>query len=149
VRPGRGVSRTARARSERFLAQQRRFLARLGSPVSACMLVSAGQHGKGVTGRVYISAGGRSAGLVAAGLPQAGAGVYQLWAIADGSPRPLESFRPEPGGTALVPVDLGPLGPLGPLGRGTGPPSFAVTLEPRPANAVPEGPVVLQPAQAW
>jgi hypothetical protein len=103
------------------------------------VLLRAGEYDRGATGKVYVSGDERSAGLVAAGLPEAGSGVYQLWAISDGSPRPLESFTREATGTAMVLMDLGPTTRL---------PSFAVTLETRSANPVLRGPMVLRPVEA-
>ena len=121
---------------ERQLEEQSRLVDLLasGSPNSTPMV--AAEQGAGASGQIFVARDARSAAVVMAGLPQPGRGVYQLWLLRDGRPTPLNSFRPDASGAAVVYVQA----ELEPMG------GMAVTLEDRPALPAPRGPAVLRTA---
>ena len=85
--------------------------------------------------RVFLAAGGRRAVLVADALPELPAGrVYQLWAIAGGTPVPAGTFEPRPGGQGTLLVEDPPAGTD----------VWAVTVEPEGGVPAPTGEMVLR-----
>ncbi len=120
---------------ERQLAEQHRLVDVLASGSSPTRMVAA-DRGPGASGQIFLAGDARSAAVVMTGLPHPSEGVYQLWLLRDGMPIPLDSFRPDVSGTAVVYVqaDLEPMG------------GMAVTLEDRPSLPAPKGPAVLRTA---
>jgi anti-sigma-K factor RskA len=119
------------------LSKQRSFIAAyVGAPVLTTVpMVAAGSDPK-ANGQVYVSASGRSAGLVVTGLPDPGKKVYQLWLIVNNAPTPLSAFTPDSAGVALVSINTNLSAMQG----------MAVTLENHAGNKTPQGPKVLQSA---
>ncbi len=72
-------------------------------------------------------------GLVATGMADPGPRVYQLWLLRGGRPTPMQAFRPDARGLALVPITADLL-------RGG---AFAVTLEAQAGLGAPQGSMVL------
>jgi len=120
----------------RQLARQDQVIAGLGSPLILTVPMVASGSAVKASGNVYVSADRRSGGLVATGLSDPGKRVYQLWLIVDNQPTPLEPFRPDANGTALVPIQ-------GNLASMQG---MAVTLEQHPNLPKPRGDMVLRTA---
>lgn len=114
--------------------RQERFIAGLGRRPSAVVALTA-TGSTAASARIYVAPDQRSARLVATGLADPGTAVYQLWVIVAGRPIPLDPFRPDARGIALVRV-------RGHLAGGT----FAVSLEPKAGNRAPAGPIVLNSA---
>lgn len=111
--------------------RQERFIAGLGPrPASVVSLTATGAGS--ASGRLHVAPDQRHARLVAGGLADPGTAVYQLWVIVGGKPMPLDPFRPDARGVALVRV-------YGHLAGGT----FAISLEPKAGNRAPVGPIVL------
>jgi hypothetical protein len=111
-----------------------RFKAALGTPGTGFPMTPA--EGSTTAGTLYVGLDGRSGWLLASHLPDPGRQVYQVWAILDGTPAPVASFRPDGTGTALVDI---------PGGWGTLQPGMvaAVTLERRGGQPAPAGPMVM------
>jgi hypothetical protein len=101
----------------------------------ALVATDAGGRAKKSSGRIYVSADERSGGLVATGLADPGPDIYQLWLLG-AEPSALQAFRPDSRGLALVPIEAEL------LRNG----AFAITLEPQPGNASPQGSMVLRSA---
>lgn len=88
----------------------------------------------GARARVFLASGGRRAVLVADALPELPAGrVYQLWAIAGGTPVPAGTFEPRSGGGTVL-VEDPPEGTV----------VWAVTVEPTGGVPAPTGEMVLK-----
>lgn len=85
--------------------------------------------------RVFVDRAGGRAVLVAGNLPELPADrTYQLWTIADGTPRSAGVFEVRPDGTGLLLVEDLPAEP---------PATWAVTIEPAGGVPQPTGPMVL------
>lgn len=138
VATGFGVVEDRRLRTaDREVAAQRSFISSyVSSPVATAIPLLAAGSQLHASAQVYVSTSGKSAGLVATGLANPGAKVYQLWLIVDNQPSPLVAFRPDAGGVALVPISANLSSMQG----------MAVTLEAQAGNKVPKGPKVLQSA---
>jgi hypothetical protein len=121
---------------DRQLARQNQVIVGLSSPLILTVPMVASGSAVKATGNIYVAADHRSAGLVATGLSDPGKRIYQLWLIVDNQPTPLEPFRPDPNGIALVPIQ----GNLAPMQ------GMAVTLEQRPNLPKPHGDMVLRTA---
>lgn len=137
---GRPRHRTLRPRRRRqrcqVVAEELRFLEALPAPIRTVVPLTPAAKGVRMAGQVYVGTGNRAVGLVAAGLPDPGEQVYQLWLLAGGQPVPMEAFRPDASGRALVRL-------RSPLQQAT---AFAVSVE-RTANPpAPLGPIVLSSA---
>lgn len=138
VATGFGVVEDRRLRTaDREVAAQRSFISSyVSSPVATAIPMVAAGSQLHASAQVYVSASGKSAGLVATGLTNPGAGIYQLWLIVDNQPSPVVAFRPDAGGVALVPISANLSAMQG----------MAVTLEAQAGNKAPKGPKVLQSA---
>lgn len=89
--------------------------------------------------RVFMDRAAGRAVLVAGNLPELPAGrTYQLWTIAEGTPRSAGVFDARPNGTALVLVEDLPV-----AAPAAWPESWAVTVEPAGGVPQPTGPMVL------
>ncbi|HEU5001950.1 MAG TPA: anti-sigma factor [Actinomycetota bacterium] len=123
--------------ANREVAAQRAFISSyISSPVATAIPMVAAGSELHASAQVYVSASGKSAGLVATGLTSPGTKVYQVWLIVDNQPSPVAAFRPDAGGVALVPISADLSSMQG----------MAVTLEARAGNKAPKGPKVLQSA---
>lgn len=119
--------------SNRTIAQQREFLAALGSPLgSSVPLVGAG-NAASASGVLYLSSDRHTARLVAQGLANPGHNIYQLWLITNNQPAPVEAFRPDSSGIALVSIRTN----LAEMQ------AMAVTEEDHAGRSRPQGPFVL------
>lgn len=138
VATGFGVVESRHLRTaNREVAAQRTFIAQyVSSPVATPIPMVAAGSQLHASAEIYVSASGKSAGLVATGLNDPGTKVYQLWLIVDNQPTPLVAFRPDAGGIALVPIsaDLGSMQ------------GMAVTVEAHGGLKAPQGPKVLASA---
>ncbi len=130
------LGRHRHAESIRMLRSQQRFVGGLEFPIRTVVpLVAAAGPGrtKKAVGRIYVSSDERSGGLVATGMADPGPRVYQLWLLRGGRPTPMQAFRPDARGLALVPITADLL-------RGG---AFAVTLEAQAGLGAPQGSMVL------
>lgn len=132
----RPLRRRRRREATRALASERRFLDELVGPVRSYVPLVAARRGVRARAHLYLAAEDRAAGLVVAGLPDPGEGVYQLWLIAGGQPVPVEAFRPDATGQALVPLRR----------RLRAAEGFAISLEHTPNPPSPLGPIMLRSA---
>jgi anti-sigma-K factor RskA len=136
ARRRRPLRRRRRLELNRVIANEQRFLDGFAGPVGSFVpLVAAKRSVKG-SAQVYVSADGGTVGLVAAGLADPGSNVYQLWLLAGGQPVPVEAFRPDAHGQALVTVRR----------RLRSADAFAISLERTPNPPSPLGPILLRSA---
>jgi hypothetical protein len=87
----------------------------------------------GVSGQVLAAPDDEVAAVVLRGLENPGSRIYVVWAIENGTPRPLAEFRPDDSGSATV-------GLRSAVGGGT---AVAVTLESMAGRQQPAGPTIL------
>ena len=121
---------------EQLLAEQRGLVELLASGSASTTRLVPAEEDSSASGEIVLASNSRSAGIVMAGLPDPGDDVYQLWLLEDGRPVPLDSFRPDDGGAAVVYVEAN-------LESMSG---MAVTREEEPALPAPQGPAVLRSA---
>jgi anti-sigma-K factor RskA len=119
---------------ERRLAAQRVIFQALASPLTTAVPLTGTGPGVNASAELYVSGDRHTAGLVARGLSDPGKNVYQLWLIENNVPAPVEAFRPDSSGIALVQIRTN-------LSNMQG---MAVTLEAKAGNSVPQGPFVLK-----
>jgi anti-sigma-K factor RskA len=119
---------------DRMLATQGQLLQALASPLATAVPLTGTGAGGHASAELYISGDKHTAGLVASGLSDPGRGIYQLWLIDHNVPAPLQAFRPNASGLALVQIraDLSTMQ------------GMAVTLEDRAGKPKPQGPYVLR-----
>lgn len=115
------------------LAAQTRFLHTLSNPLASSVPLNGTGNATAASAELYVAPDGHTAGLVASGLPNPGKDVYQLWLIVNNVPSPVQAFRPDASGVAVVQINAN-------LSRMQG---MAVTQEARAGNAAPQGPFVL------
>ena len=121
-----------RAQDEK-ISETGRLWAVVNSPaVDVVSMAPEGGGGK-ADGQVFISQASKSTALVLTGLPDPGPRIYALWVITDGRPKPVDEFKPDEKGVALLFVDR-------PIDDTQ---TMAVTLEPKEGAKTPQGPVVL------
>ncbi len=119
---------------ERRLAAQGAIFQALASPLTTAVPLTGTGSGVNASAELYVSGDKHTAGLVARGLSDPGKNVYQLWLIENNVPAPVEAFRPDSSGIALVQIRTN-------LSNMQG---MAVTLEARAGNSAPQGPFVLK-----
>jgi Anti-sigma-K factor rskA/Putative zinc-finger len=119
---------------ERRLAAQGAIFQALASPLTTAVPLTGTGSGVNASAQLYVSGDKHTAGLVARGLSDPGKNVYQLWLIENNVPAPVEAFRPDSSGIALVKIRTN-------LSNMQG---MAVTLEARAGNSAPQGPFVLK-----
>jgi Anti-sigma-K factor rskA, C-terminal/Putative zinc-finger len=119
---------------ERKLAAQGKIFQALASPLATAVPLTGTGPGVNASAELYVSGDKHTAGLVARGLSDPGEDVYQLWLIVDNVPAPVEAFRPDPSGLALLQIRTN-------LSEMQG---MAVTMEARAGNPAPKGPYVLK-----
>src|SRR5437588_5310662 len=119
---------------ERRLDAQGAIFQALASPLTTAVPLTGTGSGVNASAELYVSGDKHTAGLVARGLSDPGRNVYQLWLIANNVPAPVEAFRPDSSGLALVQIRTN-------LSNMQG---MAVTLEARAGNSAPQGPFVLK-----
>jgi hypothetical protein len=119
---------------QRRLAVQGAIFQALASPLTTAVPLTGTGSGVNASAELYVSGDRHTAGLVARGLSDPGRNVYQLWLIENNVPAPVEAFRPDSSGIALVQVRTN-------LSNMQG---MAVTLEARAGNSAPQGPFVLK-----
>ncbi|HMC81056.1 MAG TPA: anti-sigma factor, partial [Acidimicrobiia bacterium] len=119
---------------ERRLAAQGAIFQALASPLTTAVPLTGTGSGVNASAELYVSGDKHTAGLVARGLSDPGRNVYQLWLIANNVPAPVEAFRPDSSGLALVQIRTN-------LSNMQG---MAVTVEARAGNSAPQGPFVLK-----
>jgi hypothetical protein len=128
--------RGSRRGRSRTLANEERFMAMFAPPIRSVVPLVPAKRRARMSAQIYVSADEATLGLVAAGLPDPGANIYQLWLVADGTPVPVDAFRPDANGQALVTIRRSP--------RHAD--AFAISLERSPNLPAPLGPIVLQSA---
>ena len=104
------------------------------SPLTTAVPLTGTGSGVNASAELYVSGDKHTAGLVARGLSDPGKNVYQLWLIENNVPAPVEAFRPDSSGIALVQIRTN-------LSNMQG---MAVTVEARAGNPAPQGPFVLK-----
>jgi hypothetical protein len=119
---------------ERRLAAQGAIFQALASPLTTAVPLTGTGSGVNASAQLYVSGDKHTAGLVARGLSDPGKNVYQLWLIENNVPAPVEAFRPDSSGIALVQIQTN-------LSNMQG---MAVTLEAKAGNSAPQGPFVLK-----
>ena len=119
---------------ERRLAAQGAIFQALASPLTTAVPLTGTGSGVNASAELYVSGDKHTAGLVARGLSDPGKNVYQLWLIENNVPAPVEAFRPDSSGLALVQIRTN-------LSNMQG---MAVTVEARAGNPAPQGPFVLK-----
>ncbi len=119
---------------ERRLAAQGAIFQALASPLTTAVPLTGTGPGVNASAELYVSGDKHTAGLVARGLSDPGKNVYQLWLIENNVPAPVEAFRPDSSGIALVQIRTN-------LSNMQG---MAVTVEARAGNPAPQGPFVLK-----
>src|SRR2546429_4984190 len=119
---------------ERRLAAQGAIFQALASPLTTAVPPTGTGPGVNASAELYVSGDKHTAGLVARGLSDPGKNVYQLWLIENNVPAPVEAFRPDSSGLALVKIRTN-------LSNMQG---MAVTMEARAGNPSPQGPFVLK-----
>src|SRR6266480_2566165 len=119
---------------ERRLAAQGAIFQALASPLTTAVPLTGTGSGVNASAELYVSGDKHTAGLVARGLSDPGKNVYQLWLIENNVPAPVEAFRPDSSGLALVQIRTN-------LSNMQG---MAVTMEARAGNSAPQGPFVLK-----
>jgi hypothetical protein len=119
---------------ERRLAAQGAIFQALASPLTTAVPLTGTGSGVNASAQLYVSGDKHTAGLVARGLSDPGKSVYQLWLIENNVPAPVEAFRPDSSGIALVQIRTN-------LSNMQG---MAVTLEAKAGNSAPQGPFVLK-----
>ncbi|HEY2667848.1 MAG TPA: anti-sigma factor [Actinomycetota bacterium] len=119
---------------ERRLAAQGAIFQALASPLTTAVPLTGTGSGVNASAELYVSGDRHTAGLVARGLTDPGTKVYQLWLIENNVPAPVEAFRPDSSGIALVQIRTN-------LSNMQG---MAVTLEAKAGNSAPQGPFVLK-----
>jgi anti-sigma-K factor RskA len=120
---------------ERKLAAQNEIFQALASPLATAVPMTGTGSGVNASAELYVSGDKHTAGLVARGLSDPGRNVYQLWLIGNNNvPVPVQAFRPDPSGLALVQVrtDLSNMQ------------GMAVTVEAKAGNSAPQGSFVLK-----
>jgi hypothetical protein len=118
----------------RSLAAQAQLFQALASPFATAVPLTGTGSGVNASAELYVSEDKHTAGLVARGLSNPGKKVYQLWLIVNNVPAPVQAFRPDSSGVALVQIrtDLSNMQ------------GMAVTVEAKAGNPKPQGPFVLQ-----
>jgi anti-sigma-K factor RskA len=119
---------------ERRLAAQGAIFQALASPLTTAVPLTGTGSGVNASAELYVSGDRHTAGLVARGLSDPGKNVYQLWLIENNVPAPVEAFRPDSSGIALVQIRTN-------LSNMQG---MAVTMEAKAGNSAPQGPFVLK-----
>ena len=119
---------------ERRLAAQGAIFQALASPLTTAVPLTGTGSGVNASAELYVSGDKHTTGLVARGLSDPGKNVYQLWLIENNVPAPVEAFRPDSSGLALVQIRTN-------LSNMQG---MAVTMEARAGNPSPQGPFVLK-----
>ena len=120
--------------AERRLAAQGAIFQALANPLTTAVPLTGTGPGVNASAELYVSGDKHTAGLVARGLSDPGKNVYQLWLIENNVPAPVEAFRPDSSGLALVQIRTN-------LSNMQG---MAVTMEARAGNSAPQGPFVLK-----
>jgi anti-sigma-K factor RskA len=120
---------------ERKLSAQNEIFQALASPLATAVPMTGTGTGVNASAELYVSGDKHTAGLVARGLSDPGKNVYQLWLIGNNNvPVPVQAFRPDPSGLALVQIRTN-------LSNMQG---MAVTVEARAGNSTPHGSFVLK-----
>ena len=120
---------------ERQLATQNEIFQALASPLATAVPMTGTGSGVNASAELYVSGDKHTAGLVARGLSDPGKNVYQLWLIGNNNvPVPVQAFRPDPSGLALVQIRTN-------LSNMQG---MAVTVEAKAGNSTPQGSFVLK-----
>jgi hypothetical protein len=119
---------------ERRLAAQEAIFRTLASPLTTAVPLTGTGSGVNASAELYVSGDKHTAGLVARGLSDPGSDVYQLWLIENNVPAPVEAFRPNSSGLALVSIQTD-------LSNMQG---MAVTVEAKAGRSAPQGPFVLK-----
>ncbi|HYR62561.1 MAG TPA: anti-sigma factor [Actinomycetota bacterium] len=119
---------------DKTLQAQAQFFQALANPLATAVPLSGTGNAAAASGELYVAPDGHTAGLVARGLPDPGKSIYQLWLIVDNTQVPVQAFRPDGSGLALVQIRSNLAGMQG----------MAVTLEAKGGKSKPEGPFVLR-----
>jgi hypothetical protein len=119
---------------ERRLAVQAEIFQALASPLTTAVPLTGSGSAVNASAELYVSGDKHTAGLVARGLSDPGKNVYQLWLIENNVPAPVQAFRPDSSGLALLQIRTN-------LSNMQG---MAVTLEAKAGNSTPRGPFVLK-----
>jgi hypothetical protein len=119
---------------ERRLAVQGEIFQALASPLTTAVPLTGSGSAVNASAELYVSGDKHTAGLVARGLSDPGKNVYQLWLIENNVPAPVQAFRPDSSGLALLQIRTN-------LSNMQG---MAVTLEAKAGNSTPRGPFVLK-----
>src|SRR2546423_1670877 len=74
-------------------------------PLATAVPLTGTGSGVNASAELYVSGDKHTAGLVARGLSDPGKNVYQLWLIGNNNvPVPVQAFRPDSSGLALVQI---------------------------------------------
>lgn len=127
------VARRIDSQNDQIL-EQRKLLALVSSPSVQAVPLTSATGSLGATGQVFVDSAREVSGMVVTGLSDPGDRVYALWLIEGDKPKLIENFSPDDSGGAVMFLSTK-------VGREQ---PVAVTLEPRPGTAKPQGPVVLK-----
>lgn len=117
---------------EELLAAQREALNLLSAGETSVLTMNPTEEAGGVTGRVFVSSESGRAAVLMSGLSEpSGDSIYTLWLIDDGKEEPVADFGPDQSGLAVLSVE-----------QVDSDATLAVTLEPRPGNTSPQGPIL-------
>lgn len=117
---------------EELLAAQREALSLLSSGETSVLTMNPTEEAGAVTGRVFVSSESGRAAVLMSGLSEpSGDSIYTLWLIEDGKEQPVTDFGPDRSGLAVLSVE-----------QVDSDATLAVTLEPRPGNTSPQGPIL-------
>ncbi|MGH7424674.1 MAG: anti-sigma factor domain-containing protein [Candidatus Methylomirabilales bacterium] len=118
---------------DRQIVRERQIVALVISPSTTAVSLVGAKDSPRASGRIFVPDQGSSAAVVIEGLADPGRRTYQLWRFDDGRPIPMETFRPDPSGGAVL---------LASVSRSQVEQGMAVTLE-DVRRISPRGPVIL------